>query len=84
MVAEIAVGSGEQAQGIQQVNAAISQLDTATQQTSDQSRESADTAELLGRQVEGLAQMVSQFELTGTIAGEQDALVDEQGELVGV
>ncbi|MAG94620.1 MAG: hypothetical protein CMJ48_12860 [Planctomycetaceae bacterium] len=84
LVAEIAVGSGEQAQGIQQVNAAISQLDTATQQTSDQSRESADTAELLGRQVEGLAQMVSQFELTGTIAGEQDALVDEQGELVGV
>ncbi len=70
LVAEIAAASGEQAQGIDQINTAVREVDKATQQASDVSQESADIAEKLNEQVSELKGIVDEFILTGTHRGQ--------------
>ena len=64
LVAEIAAAGNEQAKGIQQVNAAVTQLDKATQQNAANSEESASAAEELNSQSLSLSQTVAQFQLS--------------------
>jgi methyl-accepting chemotaxis protein len=64
LIAEIAAASGEQSQGIEQVNTAVAQMDKVTQQNAANSEESASAAEELSSQSEELAGMVAQFALT--------------------
>lgn len=64
LIAEIAAASNEQAQGIDQVNTAVAQMDKVTQQNAANSEESASAAEELSSQAEELAGMVAQFALS--------------------
>jgi methyl-accepting chemotaxis protein len=64
LIAEIAAASNEQAQGIDQVNNAVAQMDKVTQQNAANSEESASAAEELSSQAEELQNMVSQFQLS--------------------
>ena len=64
LIAEIAAASGEQSQGIDQVNNAVAQMDKVTQQNAANSEESASAAEELSSQAEELQNMVAQFTLT--------------------
>ena len=64
LVAEIAAAAKEQAQGIEQINTAVSQMDQVTQQNASNSEESASAAEELNSQAEELQQLVSEFHLT--------------------
>jgi methyl-accepting chemotaxis protein len=61
LVNEIASASGEQAQGIDQVNTAVSQVDTVTQGNAASAEESASAAEELASQAEDLNRMVSEL-----------------------
>jgi methyl-accepting chemotaxis protein len=63
LVQEITAASGEQAGGVAQVNAAMGQLDQATQQNASASEELAATAEELSGQAEELQQAVGFFRL---------------------
>ncbi len=67
LIAEIAAASQEQAQGIDQVNTAVAQMDKVTQQNAANSEESASAAEELSSQAEELQSMVSQFALSQAI-----------------
>jgi ABC-type transporter Mla subunit MlaD len=64
LVNEIAAASGEQAQGIEQVNLAVSQLDKVTQQNAANAEESASAAEELSSQAEEMRSLVGQFVLS--------------------
>ena len=64
LIAEIAAASQEQAQGIDQVNTAVAQMDKVTQQNAANSEESASAAEELSSQAEELQNMIAQFRLT--------------------
>jgi methyl-accepting chemotaxis protein len=64
LIAEIAAASGEQSQGIDQVNNAVAQMDKVTQQNAANSEESASAAEELSSQAEELQTMVAQFALS--------------------
>jgi len=61
LMAEIAAASEEQSAGIQQVNEAVVQMDTVTQQNAALVEESAAAAASLEEQAAGLAQAVSVF-----------------------
>jgi len=63
LVQEISAASDEQATGIRQINEAMGQLDTATQQNAAASEELAATAEELSGQAEQLQQTVAYFQL---------------------
>ncbi len=63
LIAEIAAASKEQAQGIEQVNIAVAQLNHVTQNNAANSEESASAAEELSSQAAELANMVSEFQL---------------------
>ena len=65
IIAEIAAASNEQAQGIEQVNTAMSQMNTVTQQNAANSEESASAAEELNSQAAELSNMVGTFNLSG-------------------
>jgi len=65
LVAEVAAASGEQSQGIEQVNTAVAQMNQITQQNAANSEESASAAEELSSQAAELSSMVGQFTLTG-------------------
>lgn len=67
LIAEIAAASQEQAQGIDQVNTAVAQMDKVTQQNAANSEESASAAEELSSQAEELQNMVAQFALSQAI-----------------
>lgn len=71
LIGEIAAASQEQAQGIDQVNNAVAQMDKVTQQNAANSEESASAAEELSSQAEELQNMVGQFSLTSS--GQQTA-----------
>jgi methyl-accepting chemotaxis protein len=58
LVKEIAAGSREQAQGIAQINTAMSQMDSLTQQNAASAEESASASEELGAQAESMHQAV--------------------------
>ena len=64
IVGEIAAASGEQAQGIQQLQTAITQIDQVTQSNSANSEETATAADELTSQASGLQSMVNQFQLS--------------------
>jgi methyl-accepting chemotaxis protein len=64
LIAEIAAASGEQSQGIDQVNNAVAQMDKVTQQNAANSEESASAAEEMSSQAEELQGMVAQFRLS--------------------
>ncbi|HAB19827.1 MAG TPA: methyl-accepting chemotaxis protein [Verrucomicrobiota bacterium] len=61
LVAEIATAAREQAQGIEQINIAIAQMDKVTQSNSASAEESASAAEELDAQAESLKDMVGQL-----------------------
>ena len=64
LVAEIAIASDEQAQGITQVNIGLGQIDQATQQNMSMAEESAAAAEQLSSQADRLRAMLKQFQLS--------------------
>ena len=64
IVKEIAAASDEQARGIEQVNAAVAEMDRVVQQTAANSEESSSAAEQLSGQANELASMVGRFELS--------------------
>jgi methyl-accepting chemotaxis protein len=59
LISEIAAASREQAQGIEQVNAAVSSMDKVTQQNAATAEESASASEELNAQAEQMKAMVS-------------------------
>lgn len=63
LVQEITAASEEQSSGVGQINGAMSQLDTATQQNASSSEELAATAEELSAQANGLQQAVAFFKM---------------------
>jgi methyl-accepting chemotaxis protein len=69
LVAEIATAAREQAQGIEQINTAITQMDQVTQSNSASAEESASAAEELDAQAASLKDMVGRLrELVGVAA----------------
>lgn len=64
LIAEIAAASREQAQGIDQVNTAVAQMDKVAQQNAASSEESVSAAEELSSQAEEPQGMVGQFILS--------------------
>ena len=58
LVGEIAIASSEQAKGIQQVSAAVSQMDRATQANSAEAEQSAGAAAALGAEAESMRESV--------------------------
>ncbi len=75
LVAEIATAAREQAQGIEQINTAITQMDQVTQSNSASAEESASAAEELDAQAASLKDMVGQLrQLVGsTVTGSTPA-----------
>ncbi len=61
LIAEITAATGEQAQGVDQINTAVAQLDKVTQQNAASSEESASAAEELTGQAETLDSMVGEL-----------------------
>jgi len=63
LVAEIAAASNEQAQGIDQVNRAVCDMDRITQQNATSSEESASTSEEMSAQAEEMKKFVEELVL---------------------
>jgi len=61
LVSEIAAASQEQAQGIDQVNTAVAQMDKVTQQNAANAEESASASEELSAQAESMKEVVGQL-----------------------
>jgi methyl-accepting chemotaxis protein len=61
LVGEIAAASNEQAQGVDQINTAVSQMDKVTQQNAANAEESASASEELSAQAESMAQIVDEL-----------------------
>ncbi len=61
LVGEIAASSNEQSQGIEQINTAVSQMDSVTQSNAGNAEESASAAEELSAQAQELNLMVEQL-----------------------
>ena len=61
LVADIATAANEQAQGIQQVNTAMGQMDKVTQSNASSAEESASAAEELDAQAETMKDLVGQL-----------------------
>ena len=68
LIADISTASVEQSRGLEQVDAAVTQLDHVTQQNAALVEESTAAAESLRQQASQLAEMVSVFRLRGTAA----------------
>jgi methyl-accepting chemotaxis protein len=62
---EIAAASGEQAEGISQINQGLSQIDQVIQQNTATSEESAAASEELSGQAKELLNMLNRFQLKG-------------------
>ena len=65
LVEEIAAASGQQASGVNQINAAVGQLDVVTNQTASGAEELPATAEELNGSVESIVDLVSFFKIEG-------------------
>ena len=61
LVGEVSAASGEQAQGVSQVNTAVSQMDQVTQSNAANSEEAASASEELSAQAEQMKQMVEEL-----------------------
>ncbi|QEG32679.1 Methyl-accepting chemotaxis protein II [Gemmata obscuriglobus] len=66
IVTEMAAASREQSAGIEQVNKAVSQMDTVTQRNASQTEEMSATAQTLTDQAAQLRELVSRFKLGNT------------------
>jgi methyl-accepting chemotaxis protein len=73
LVGEIASASHEQAQGISQVNVAVTEMDKVTQQTAATAEESASASEELTAQAEQMKAMVEELALMVRGAGKNGA-----------
>jgi signal transduction histidine kinase len=71
LVSEIAAASQEQAQGIDQVNTTVSQMDKVTQQNAANAEESASASEELSAQAESMKEIVGQLVAMVEGAGSQ-------------
>jgi len=74
LVAEIATASNEQAQGVDQINTAVSQMDKVTQQNAALAEESAAASEQLNAQAESLNDVV--IGLNHLISGEAAVMAE--------
>ncbi|MFG6468532.1 methyl-accepting chemotaxis protein [Roseateles sp. BYS87W] len=73
LVAEITVSSREQSEGVGQINAAVSQLDQATQQNAALVEQTAAAAESMRMQTAKLSEAVAAFRVDGSMgAGASD------------
>ena len=73
LVGEIAAASNEQSQGIEQINTAVGQMDSVTQQNAANAEESASASEELSAQAEELNKMVRDLRaLVGGAAASND------------
>ena len=72
LVGEIATAAREQAQGIEQINAAIAQMDKVSQSNSASAEESASAAEELDAQAETLKDLVAKLRLL--VGGKSNAI----------
>jgi methyl-accepting chemotaxis protein len=63
LIAEIAVASNEQAQGISQVSQGLTQIDGVTQQNTANAEETASTSEELSSQAQVLQSLIAKFKL---------------------
>jgi methyl-accepting chemotaxis protein len=79
IMSDIASASAEQSLGIEQVNAAITQMDDVTQQNAALVEEAAAAANSLQDQAASLAQLVSTFKLDGGPAARHGGAVDAHG-----
>ena len=69
IIAEVAAASSEQSQGIEQVNKAVANMNSVTQQNAANSEESASAAEELSSQASELSNMVGTFKLSASGGG---------------
>ena len=67
LVGEIAAASSEQAQGIEQVNIAVTEMDKITQQTASNAEESASASEVMNAQAEQMKELV--LEIISIVSG---------------
>lgn len=67
LVSDIAIASQEQARGVEEINKAMVELDSAAQQNNTSAQESASSATELNSQVQGLKELV--FELNTVVQG---------------
>jgi methyl-accepting chemotaxis protein len=74
IIGEIAVATGEQSEGIEQISDAISQMDNVTQQNAALVEEAAAAAEALQQQAASLAQAVSVFKVREPSGGARPKL----------
>ena len=74
MVGEIAAASKEQAQGIEQVNTAVTEMDKVTQQNAANAAESASASEEMNAQAEQMKGMVG--ELVALVEGSRSVNVN--------
>jgi methyl-accepting chemotaxis protein len=84
LVAEIAAASIEQAQGIGQINTAVTELDKVTQQNAANAEESAAAAEEMSAQAETMKVAVGELvELVGSAAARETASPEPAGDGAG-
>lgn len=69
---EIALASKEQAQGVEQINEGLGQIDQVTQSNTASAEESASAAEELASQAQQLKGMISRFKLADNGSGDGD------------
>lgn len=72
IIVEVANASGEQAEGIHQVNQAVAHLDSATQQNAALVEQAAATAQRLAEQADVLDEAVRLFTIAGTHSSSRD------------
>jgi methyl-accepting chemotaxis protein len=75
LVNEIAAASQEQAQGVDQINKAVSQMDKVTQQNAAAAEESASASEELNAQASSMKEVVG--ELVAIVGGKASAAADK-------
>jgi X-X-X-Leu-X-X-Gly heptad repeat protein len=83
LIAEISAASGEQSQGIVQVNTAVTQMDSITQQNAAQTEELSSTAQSLAAQAEELSVQVGQFRLGEEAAGSRQPAAGAEQQVAG-
>jgi methyl-accepting chemotaxis protein len=67
LIAEIAAASGEQSQGIEQVNTAVAQMEQVVQQNASLAEEASAATESMKLQSAALLQAVSRFKIEGDV-----------------
>jgi len=82
LVSEVAAASDEQAQGIDQINVAVSEMDRVTQSSASNSEESASASEELSAQARELQDMVMQLKMV--VGGAKAANGMQEYDRVGV